>query len=343
MAVEKGKVRPKLLAMATSIVLILVIVLLAEAYCRLFTRITFLDNSAGVFTPNRFGTSYGNTPNFEGISFGERFVTDSNGFRIDPNFKQTLPPDAPALLIISDSVGFGTGVEDSKTIAGHLRSGMPNQRIENASVIGYDTQDYQNAASQIIGSRPDIKTVVMLFCLNDVNDTSALQIREEAGDTGSKADNRSIARRANDYLRSRSKLFLLIKNLTRDTPLNTFEYDLNSYKEGSEDLEASLKAVVDLKKLLVEKGIAFKVFVLPYEAQLRRTATEADLKPQRMLDAYFKENGIESYDFYPEFKAYGERARYLFLYGDPMHLNEEGHAMVAQLICKNLPGCSLSK
>jgi len=101
----------KIFAFLFSCFLIGILLLIGEVYCRFFTRINFLDNSSGLFTANRFGSSYGNTPNFEGISFGEKFVTDADGFRIDPAF-ESKPPSKDAALIIGDSVGFGPAVVD---------------------------------------------------------------------------------------------------------------------------------------------------------------------------------------------------------------------------------------
>src|SRR5438874_10688623 len=97
-------IKPKLIALAMSCLMVLLLMTIGELYCRWFTRINFLDNSSGVFTYKRFGNTYGNTPNFTGVSFGETFSTDANGFRTDGAGD---PHSATAILIMGDSVAFG--------------------------------------------------------------------------------------------------------------------------------------------------------------------------------------------------------------------------------------------
>ncbi len=197
MANGRSKWKQKAAMLVSSCLAIIVLLGIGEAYCRMFTRINFLDNSRGLFTYKRFGESYGNTPNFEGISFGETFYTDVDGFRIDPAFRATAPADAPALLIMGDSVSFGAG-EDDVTIAGLLRRSMPQTRIYNGSVIGYDSFDYKTVTLAHVANHPEIKTVALFLCLNDISDASAQMIRSQNGQS-SEADNQiadpSIPRR----------------------------------------------------------------------------------------------------------------------------------------------------
>src|SRR5947208_15735991 len=107
-------IKRKLGALAMSVLMILVLLGLGELYCRWFTRINFLDNISGVFTYKRYGNTYGNTPNFTGVSFGETFSTDANGFRTDG---ATDPHSPAAILIMGDSVAFGPAIKDDVAIA----------------------------------------------------------------------------------------------------------------------------------------------------------------------------------------------------------------------------------
>jgi len=103
---KKPNLGIKLTLLVISVLMVIILFGLGELYCRHFTRINFLDISRGLFVPNRYGTSYGNTPNFIGIAFGAKIYTDGNGFRIDPQFKSDIPRKTPAILIIGDSVSF---------------------------------------------------------------------------------------------------------------------------------------------------------------------------------------------------------------------------------------------
>ena len=332
----------KLISTAISILLIFLLIGAGEIYCRYFTRINFLDNSRGLFTYKRFGEAYGNTPNFEGISFGAKVFIDGEGFRYDPNFASSVPVDAPALLLVGDSVAFGTGLTDDKTIAGDLRRRMPATKVLNTAAIGYDTFAYRAVVEDRVAKHAEIKTVAIVFCLNDVIDASAQLIRSQNGLAAEEQPDpsRSVVRKTNDYLRSRSKLFLWLKNALIDTEMQYFQYDLEAYKKGEENVSAVLKPIVELNDELKSKGIALKVFISPYEAQLRPDLIADAHLPQKMITNILTRNGVENYDMMPDFAASPVDKKLLFLYNDPMHLSAEGCEIVAKDICKKIEGCN---
>lgn len=324
-----------------SCAVIVVILMIGEAACRLFTSINFLDNSRGMFQANRFGNSYGNTPNFEGISFGERFRTDENGFRTPLHYDKPSPTNSSALLILGDSVGFGPAVSDDRTVAGLLRAKMSEMRIYNASVIGYDTFDYKNAGSAIASKKPEISSAIILLCLNDVNDASTQLIRSQTANSGEPAaiEVGGPLRSVNNFLRSRSKLYLWLKNIFRDTQMEYFRADLASYQKSEANVEAALRPLVELKTELDVKGISMTIFILPNEAQLRPNVPEDFFLPQNMLTGAFAKNGIDFLDLTRTFSESRLRSSELFLYGDPMHLSEAGMKIAADKICTQIAGC----
>jgi hypothetical protein len=333
-----NSLRRKIIALTMSSLMVVVLLGLGELYCRWFTRINFLDNSSGVFTYRRYGNTYGNTPNFTGVSFGEAFSTDADGFRTDG---AAYPGSATAILIMGDSVAFGPAIKDDVAIRGNLRRAMPGTKIYNGAAIGYDTFDYKAAISGILTTRPEIKTVLLFFCLNDVNDASAQLIRSQSPQTGDPPviESPSIARRVNDYLRSRSKLYLCLKNLLVDTQMVYFKNDLAQYQSGDDNLRKAMQPVVETSEELKANGVALKVFVMPYEVQLRPNAPADHLLPQRMLTSFLTANGIENYDLLPDFANSGIRPDLLFLYGDPMHVSAEGAKLIAKKVCTTLPDC----
>lgn len=314
-----------------SILLIGLLLAGGEIYCRFFTNINFLENSREMFVADKYGESYGNTPNFQGISFGETFETDENGFRYDSNFRQNA--ESAAALIVGDSVTFGPAVVEPETIAGIIRRNS-DFKIYNASAIGYDTFDYQNVIAKVISQKPDIKKVLVFFCLNDVNNLSAKQIRKQVN-TPQKTEEQtddSVLRPVNDYLRSRSKLYLWLKNLLRDTQMIYFKNDLSQYQQGDKYVENALQPLSEIKKSLDARNISFEVFVLPYEAQLREGNPAEYLQPQQMVDAYLRKNNIPFADLTREFQKQPNEKE-LFLYGDPMHLSVKGSQLAANAVC----------
>lgn len=343
MATKRSGWKQKLILSAVSTGLVLGFLGLGEIYCRLFTRINFLDNSRGLFTYKRFGNSYGNTPNFEGISFGETFYTDNEGFRVDPTFKSTSATDANALLIMGDSVAFGPALKDDVTIAGVLRREMPQTKILNSSAIGYDSFDYKTVTLARVEQHSEIKTVVLFICLNDISEASAQLIRSQNGQTSDTPPEASpsIPRRVNDFLRSRSKLFLWLKNALIDTQMYYFKFDLAGYQKGEQNVADALKPIAELDRELKAKGVALKVFVSPYEAQLRPSPPEGAELPQKLITSFLIQNGVENYDLAPEFKKAAPDTNGLFLYGDPMHLSAKGAKIAADAACSELGDCKI--
>jgi hypothetical protein len=222
-AVETTPAQKVLLVLGLSL-LMLVVLGAGELYFRSFTRINFVGSSRDMFIVRKFGDSYGNASDYEGISFGTKFRTDQNGFRIDPTFRD--PTSNIAVLVLGDSVAFGPGVEDSKTFVGRLRRSLPTVRFYNSSVIGYGLHDYANVVDQVLPLKPEIKYVLLFYCLNDVYDVSAQQIgqavsgSQQADQVGQEkfASLQSAVYSINVYLRSRSKLYLFVKDALTDPP-----------------------------------------------------------------------------------------------------------------------------
>jgi len=340
MSDRKSGWRQKLIAFSGSCLVVIVLLAVGEVYCRWFTNINFLDHSSGLFTPGRFGKTFANTPNFRGISFGEAVQTDENGFRIDPDFRPAALSDAPAIMITGDSVSFGTGIRDDLTIAGRLRRYMPKEQIYNASVIGYDAPAYRDSLASLVPQMRNVKTVLLFYCLNDLNDVSAGEI-EARLDGESNTDSTpdwSLLRAVNDYLRSRSKLYLWLKSAMRDTQLDHFKFDLVPYKQGDDYIENGLRPLKEIKAQLEAEGVALKIFVLPYEAQVRKTPPADYLLPQQKVDAFLQKNHFEFYDLLSDFRSVSD-PHSLFLYGDPMHLSKMGHELAAAKVCSTLPDC----
>jgi hypothetical protein len=335
--------KSKFVLSAVSALIVVVILGAGEIYCRYFTRINFLDNSRGMFVYKQFGNSYALRPKYNGVSFGEEFMTDDDGFRLDPPSKYPSQTDENAILIMGDSVAFGPALTDDVTIAGHLRKKMPAINVYNGAAIGYDSFDYKTVTLARIEQHPRIKTVLLFLCLNDISDSSAQVIRSQNGQTTeeqSDPQSRSLIRRVNDYLRSRSKLYLWLKNALVDTQMYYFKYDLAGYQKGETNVADSLRPIVELNRELTEKGVALKVFVSPYEAQLRQPAPEGHDLPQKTIGKILTDNEVENYDLAPEFLRAAPDKKGLYLYGDPMHLSAAGATIAANVACAHTEGCT---
>jgi lysophospholipase L1-like esterase len=78
-------------------------------------------------------------------------------------------------------------------------------------------------------------------------------------------------------------------------------------------------------------GARLLVLAVPHEAQLAAAALAADAAyacmPQARLGAWCRAHGVPFVDVHAAFVRH--RDEHLFLRGDPVHLSDAGHALVA--------------
>ncbi|MGH8556449.1 MAG: SGNH/GDSL hydrolase family protein [Methylococcales bacterium] len=301
--------------------------------------------------------STGNARNIEAIAFGSKVFTDRHGFRIPedwPTANQT--PTRKALLILGDSVAFGPGLNEEQTSSGMLRVQFPDMEIFNSSVMGYATRDYRNLVNFFPLAEHGIDHVFLLFCLNDISNESAAEIEQsiDASRHVERADRRfttaqswvAILKRyplfsvMNEYLRSNSKLYLLLKGILSDPQQRYWEADYRLYLNANHlRFLSSLKAIADIATTLREAGIAFAVIIAPYEFQLRKPDA-AMLLPQRKLQDYFVHHSVFCIDSTPWFIKQRVESNAFFLPYDPMHFSERGHEIIQNIIVDRIVGLS---
>lgn len=342
--------RAKFLLLAGSLVVCFLLLLAGELACRLFTDIHFRGNSRNLFVADAFGSSKGNAPNVEAVSFGTKVYTDANGFRVPRGAREEPDQSRSAILILGDSVGFGPGVPEEHTFAGRLRKSFPSTRIYNASVIGYGTHDYKNLVENFVPSHEEIRSVILLFCLNDLKAESAKLIDEalktpnnERGDrpanTVEALKQVSWIRTLNDFLRPRSKLYLLLKNKLTKSKKRAWKWMLSQYTGDVSNFRENMQPIADTAEILERRGIDFAVIISPFESQLREAASEEAMEPQRMLAAFFEEARVPYFDAAPVFKSKDEPSTKFFIDDmDPWHLSEFGHDVVHEIIMGIISG-----
>ena len=242
-------------------------------------------------------------------------------------------------MIVGDSVAFGVGVEFEQTAAALLASALPEFRIYNSAVIGYGVNDYRNVATTFLPRFADtINQVMVLFCLNDVSVVSAANIRAtmaraavpvklSAGIDVQSLKEISFISSMNDYLRSRSSLYVLVRGALTDPQTRYWHNELGNYRKLS---EAALAEILDpinhIAGLFNAGGVSFTVFVLPFAGQME---TGESRLPQQKLGEFFGSRGIDYVDLLPRFRA-GKNPDRNFLPFDPMHLSPEGHRVLFQ-------------
>jgi hypothetical protein len=328
--------RRRFLAAAGALATLLVLALAAELVVRRCTAVPFLGNSANLFAPRRFGDSTGNAREAEAVSFGEPVFLDRDGFRVPR--RGYVGPAGRALLLVGDSVAFGPGVPEPETLAGRLRASRPDWNVLNAAVIGHAVPDHLAVVRTVLAERDDVAAVWLVYCLNDLSTESATAIRAALAPETTAAPPPSgwverlrsvpILARANELLRERSKLYLLVRNRLSDPPRLYFAADLALYTRPAEVVEAELAPLAELARLVAARGLPLLVVVAPYAYQLREPSPE-NLLPQRLVLAFLERHGIPALDARPALEPLGADA---FLPYDPMHLSGEGFAALEAVL-----------
>ncbi len=344
MALRRGV--SELLLVVGSLLCLLLIGGIAEIAVRTFSAVDLLGNSRNLFVAEAYGTSNGNAPNVEASSFGALVYTDEHGFRVP---KGGVPEDAgksAAILLLGDSVTFGPAIEEGSTFAGLLRERFPAQQIYNSGVIGYSTRDYRNVIDAFLPRHPEVKAVVLVYCLNDVSSASAQHIDQYLKNKTEDVPKLNLTETlrsftwlsdANDFLRSRSKLYLFIRHRLLGTQLRDWKAVLPLYSDQrAADVEQSARDIAAIAANLKSRGIPLFVVLSPFEYQLRNPEDPETQIPQRRLAALLAKAGVDSIDPRAYFEKDGGRSADYFLAYDPMHFSALGHRMIANIIAASL-------
>lgn len=323
----------------------LMIIGIAEIAVRTFSAVDLLGNSANLFVDGVYGKSHGNAPNLEASSFGTLVYTDEHGFRVP---KGGLPEDErkpEAILILGDSVTFGPAIEEADTFAGLLRTRFASQRIYNASVIGYSTPDYQNVVEAFVPLHREVTAVVLVFCLNDISATSAQNIDQHLKQKTQNVPEKNLTETlrsftplsdANDFLRSRSKLYLFLRHRLLGTQMRDWMAVLQLYSEDrAADVEQAVDDIAEIAEVLKKRAISFVVVLSPYEVQLRNPEDPETQVPQRRLGDLLSRAGVDTIDARRYFDASHPSSDYYLAY-DPAHLSALGHRVMANAIAEAL-------
>lgn len=318
---------------------------IAEIGVRVFSDIDLLGNSQHLFVAEAYGSSKGNAPNVEASSFGQLVYTDEYGFRVP---KGGLPADEDkrdAILILGDSVAFGPAVEEEDTFAGLLRARFPSRRIYNSAVIGHSTPDYRNVVEIFLPGHREVSAVVLIYSLNDVTSYSAQSIDRYLKERNETIPEQKLTETlrgfaplsaANDFLRSRSKLYLLLRHRLLGTQMRDWKAVLQLYSEDqTAALEQAVRDIAEIGAALKPRAISFVVVLCPFEYQLRNPEDPETQIPQRRLGDLLSKAGVDYIDARPYF-ADGRPSSDYFLAYDAAHLSRVGHRVMAGVVAEAL-------
>jgi lysophospholipase L1-like esterase len=291
---------------------------LAEIVVRILwgDEINLQYTSAGLYKERFYSAQTdGWMPNAEGSSCGKPVKINSLGLR-GPEID--LNSDKKKILLLGDSVLFGIAMDEEETISALLRNKL-DSCIINTAVIGYATQHYVDVLRHWM-RKSKLDRVMVFFCLNDIHNRADPVYRSSYS---------NLTEFILTQLRSRSKFYMLMKNVVSDRSKVYFLFSHQAYKAGDPDFVSGMNDLLAMKDMCDTEGIRLDVFILPYEYQLRNRGQRGIWTPQEMMGDFLKQQGIDflMVDF-PGFE--GEVPKKLYLYADGIHFSALGHRMIAE-------------
>jgi len=323
---------------------VLGILILLELSTRVMCpEINFMGTSSNLFVYKVYGTSYANAKNVVASSLGTTIITDSYGFRIDPEYDYRVKQDLPSIIFLGDSVVFGAGVAAKKTFVELTNQKITNYRIINAAVMGYNVNDYKNIVDYFFSKNKDkfkIKHMILGLCLNDIQTISNSNILNNVPAGSKSLKNHLINKLKSWYigfdelLKSHSKLLILLKSYFSDRGRDYFQYEAQAYysKQLVKDM---MEPLIYLNQVLVRNDILFTIIIQPYEYQLRVQNTYSRY-PINVIKNKFDANNIDYLDgyefFVQEMQTHRLTSKEFYLFNDAMHFSKEGHQVMYKLI-----------
>jgi lysophospholipase L1-like esterase len=317
--------------MAAALVTVAIFAILEIALRVTLNRAFTAETNAPLVLSSIPGLGYQNAPNRSDPAIR----TDSRGLRYRP------PDPVPVrftILLLGDSIAYGSGVAYEKTFAPLLESRLDQALGErtavwNAAVPGYNTVQeaimFESLGTQV---RPDL--VVVQFCMNDYLDPPRLT-------PGGTLD--AIASEAQPgfsltYLLYQSRAFVFLKEKLKDLeklkpewfPVWAHYIHRVTKKPGWQRAKDALER---MQEDAAKMHARLLVVIFPVEQQLRIP----DRTAQDDLLAYGRAHGIDMLDLYGPFHDQWRTGLYINIWAqarsvDKLHLNQRGHAYTAQLL-----------
>jgi len=303
----------------------LFIILLLEAGIRIiFPNIKSQSIDRNIIIDNKYYNSPGLKPNTHGTVNDVMFYIDKYGFS---KFFSSVNESKKAWLFLGDSVTMGIGVENDSTFAGRVHNLSKMHNVLNPSTIGYNLRDYVNIVQYFVVEKKlnfNIHHVTLFWCLNDVYsdissfDTPGGNVRLIFGD---------LLR----YVRFKSRIYLLLKNIFFDRAKSYYFFDAAFYDKNNNNFQSSIQNIKRINKLCKDRNIYFEIVLLPYEYQLR-FKSEDNLKPQSLMKRELIADNVCVLDPIDYLISQKQKSKKFYLFGDGIHFSDFGHKIISEYI-----------
>jgi len=268
--------------------------------------------------------------NIETTVFGKKVFLDKYGYRVPYSgflYKKNK------IIFLGDSVLFGSGVIEEKTIIGKLRNFNKKNSYVNAAIIGND----------ILENLSDIKKNYNLFNSNyfyiflTLDDILSENKKNQKNEKINKKLNfftllkeNYVLKSVNNFLRTKSYTYLWIKGLSTN-PSERYFFESYDHYKNDDKIDFISSQVDKISYFINSKNLNLKIILLPFEYQTRNNCSSNFLLPQDKLITIFKNKDVEYINLTNNFCSH-IKPNDLFLKFDPVHLSEEGHDFVFNLI-----------
>lgn len=242
------------------------------------------------------------------------------------------------IMLIGDSVGFGSGLDDPYTISNYLNRISPNENLGflNLCNPAYDTIPLLSRLYQYGGSLGPWKLIFWMYSINDAKYSiryyplSRQTIEPAKPNNFDRLKNFIIFKWPHAVIR-RYKYHKSAQEIKKDPKRSSwsayYNWCLSSYRPGSVTRRNEKAYIRDIITWGNNNKTPIIFIVFPAENQL----TDGNKLPQEFIQELGRELGFPVIDLIPYFIKAQEKRR-LYLPKDHTHLNKEGSKLVATII-----------
>jgi len=264
------------------------------------------------------------------------FAEDATGERL-----HVIDPERRHVLVLGDSVVYGTGVEDAETFVRHLDARLGEVQVLNAGIPGWSIDQYRIYQERLLPRLDPTLVLIGVYAGNDYEVTGhewnwgASKPLYAVGDDGALVD-AARSRGCVDGL-ARSLLFRVVwarKQLAKDAIEFFCKPFTLTWEETERSVVAQLHAIHDAA---TAAGAQTLFLLLPDRGQVRRAGSPRMVYANRYRDLLriFRTEGLPFADLAPRFATLTE-AEEDAAFRDPAHYSPEGHLRVTDWIVEEL-------
>jgi GDSL-like lipase/acylhydrolase family protein len=295
-------------------------------------------------------TSYRLKPSFRGLRHDSKTLPHSTN-SLGILGEEEINPDQSVrkIIFLGDSVAYGEHVPYEDVFISQMadKAGERYQLL-NSGCPGWSTHQELEVYKQYFSDLP-IDTVVIIFTLNDLlrfewvwRDNNSFQMSAELQGLGGLAHSKLTARALKEVRGSfwNTPELQPLANLN-NTCLNSFL--LTKWVDWYNLVQPAISEIIEERRLII--------VAVPARPQLEALnlggAPDTVLLPQRQLEHFCTENGIEYINLVDAFRKdeSGDYESGLFIHGGHgiLHLSSEGHKRVAEYLWPKMKKTMMNK